>query len=152
MEIIEVFSRFSTNNVKYRLDYRTSKIVRLLCLQIENLFLKIESIDNCLLKTHFKEHENEKMETFYYNCDCSSIQSIIFFGLHWTNTYSNEIYLSKNIFESHLHSKKFSIDGKFYLFAVQIAKNNDEKDFLLLKTDDISLTLPVHLIVYRANI
>lgn len=135
------------------MDYRTSEINRFLRLRIENIFLKIESIDNCLLKTHFKEHEHERLETYYYNCDCSSIQSIIFFGLHWTNTYSNEIYLSKNIFESHFHSKKFSIDGKFYLFAIQMAKGNaDEKDFLLLTNDDISLTLPIYLIVYRANI
>ncbi|CAF4441387.1 unnamed protein product, partial [Adineta steineri] len=65
---------------------------------------------------------------------------------------SNEsICFTRNVLDSHLYGTRRSSDGKHYIFAVEISKNDDNNnnDFILLSNKTAYLALPTYLIVYQ---
>lgn len=67
---------------------------------------------------------------------------------------NGSMYFSRDALNSHIHGTRRSIDGKYYLFAVQIAKKDVNQDFIYLSNEEIHLTVPTYLIIYqkRSNI
>jgi hypothetical protein len=61
----------------------------------------------------------------------------------------SSICLTRDVLNSHLYGSRRSTDGKHYIFAVQIAKNDINNDFILLSNDETYLALPTYLIVYK---
>jgi hypothetical protein len=59
------------------------------------------------------------------------------------------ICLTRDVLNSHLYGSRRSTDGKHYLFAVQLAKDNINDDWILLSNKDAHLALPTYLIVYQ---
>jgi hypothetical protein len=88
----------------------------------------------------------DKTKLYFHGCSYSSVQSIIHYGLHSTNS---SIYLTRDVLNSHLYGTHHSTDGKYYIFAVQIAKTDVNNDFISLSNDETCLALPTHLIVYQ---
>lgn len=88
---------------------------------------------------------------FYHCCSYSSVQSIIHYGFHSSNTTNraNSICFTRDVWKSHVHSSCRSTDGKYYLFVVEIAKKNLEQDLIYLSNEEIHLILPTFLIVYQ---
>jgi hypothetical protein len=105
-------------------------------------------------------NKNEKTKFYYHGCSYSSVQSIIHYGLHSTNASNyglflgdqydqSTICLTSDILNSHLYGSRRSTDGKHYIFAVEIAKNDFNNDLILLSNEQICSTLPTYLIVYQ---
>lgn len=88
---------------------------------------------------------------YYHGCSYSSVQSIIHYGFHWSNssekTRDGSIRFNRDALSSHIDGTRRSIDGKYYLFVVQIAKK--DQDCISLSNEEIHLTLPTHLIIYK---
>jgi hypothetical protein len=57
--------------------------------------------------------------------------------------------LTRDALNNHLYGTRRSTDGKHYLFAVEIAKNDINEDLILLSINDAHLALPTYLIVYQ---
>ncbi|CAF1139371.1 unnamed protein product [Adineta steineri] len=121
---------------------------------------RIESIENYPLYMHFMTNRKEETKLYFHGCPYSSVQSIIHYGFHTTNTSnygdqfrssSNEsICFTRNVLDSHLYGTRRSSDGKHYIFAVEISKNdNNNDDFTLLSNKNAYLALPTYLIVYQ---
>lgn len=113
-------------------------------------------------------NKKEKSRLYYHACSYSSVQSIIHYGLHSTNSSllhfsknfifsffllfkdtQSSICLTRDILNSHLHGGRRSTDGKYYIVAVQLAKNDNNNDLIFLSNAEIYLTLPTYLIVYQ---
>jgi hypothetical protein len=108
-------------------------------------------------------NNNNKVKTklYFHGCSYSSVQSIIHYGFHSTNASNYDLFegaaqsgnssicLTRDILNSHLYGTRYSTDGKYYLFAVQIAKTNVNSDWISLLNDETYLALPTHLIVYQ---
>ncbi len=62
---------------------------------------------------------------------------------------NSSICLTRDVLNSHLYGARRSTDGKYYIFAVQVAKIDISNDFISLSNDEIGLTLPTYLIVYQ---
>ncbi len=97
---------------------------------------------------------------YFHGCSYSSVQSIIHYGFHSTNASNYQSFegaaqsvcLTRDVLNSHLYGTRYSTDGKYYLFAVQIAKtdtNNNDDDRISLSNDETCLALPTYLIIYR---
>ncbi|UJR29352.1 hypothetical protein I4U23_010564 [Adineta vaga] len=119
---------------------------------------RIESIENYPLYQHFMSRKRDEIQLYFHGCSFASVQSIIHYGLHSTNAshygeqFENDsigsICLTRDALNSHLYGTRRSTDGKHYLFAVELAKD-DDNNFLLLSNDDACLALPTYLIVYE---
>ncbi|CAF4339246.1 unnamed protein product [Rotaria sp. Silwood2] len=117
---------------------------------------RIDSIENYPLYRHFINKNKGETKFYYHGCSYSSVQSIIHYGLHSSNAsnYGDQfgngsICLTRDILNSHVYGTRRSTEGKHYLFAVQLAKNDINNDFILLTNDDAYLALPTYLIVYQ---
>jgi hypothetical protein len=73
----------------------------------------------------------------------------LFFSKDDGDLSKESICLTRNVIDSHLHGSRRSTDGKHYLFAVELAKNDNNNDFIFLSNNDVQLTLPTYLIVYQ---
>jgi hypothetical protein len=92
------------------------------------------------------KYPKEKRKLYFHGCSYSSVQSIIHYGLHDDNS---SIYLTREALDGHLHGSRRSTDGKYYLFAVDIAKNEINDDLISLSNEETDFTLPTYLIVYQ---
>ncbi|CAF0967945.1 unnamed protein product [Rotaria sordida] len=117
---------------------------------------RIDSIENYPLYIQFINNNKNETKLYYHGSSYSSVQSIIHYGLHSSNSsnYGDQfgngsICLTRDVLNSHLYGTRRSTDGKHYLFAVQLAKYDRNNDFVLLTNDDAYLALPTHLIVYQ---
>jgi len=70
-------------------------------------------------------------------------------GEQFENSSIRSICLTRDVLNSHLYGSRRSSDGKHYLFAVEIAKNDVNDDYILLSNNDAHFALPTYLIVYR---
>ena len=62
---------------------------------------------------------------------------------------NGSICFSRDALNGHIHGTRRSIDGKYYLFAVQIVKKDLNQDLIYLSNEEIHLTLPTYLIIYQ---
>jgi len=116
--------------------------------------IRVDSIENYPLYIHFMNYnKNEKSKLYFHSCSYSSVQSIIHYGLHSTNTSNfndhSSICLTRDALNSHLNTSCRSTDAKYYLFAVELTKNDINNDLILLSNEETYLALPTYLIVYQ---